>query len=167
MQNAKKLFWPLKGELTEPEKEPALPAGSTGAHLKPSPKHLPPAICPCPSELKPIPVPAVGVLHFPRSTSCSEVLPGFGSSAEQPLGSAVLEEGQRTRTLWTVRNPAAGTGTKSPLPAQPAGFLLPGAVSLGCGLTLDLPQGLSRGGLSLCSGFAWWGGVDGLGLTLR
>lgn len=56
-------------------------------------------------------------------------------------------------------------GTQSPLPAQPAGFLLPRAVSLGCGLTLDLPQGLSRGGLSLFSGFAWWGGVDGLGLV--
>lgn len=109
----------------------------------------------------------MGVLHYPCSVLCLEVFPGFGSSAEQPLGLAVLQEGQRTRTLWTVRELAAGTGTKSPLPAQPADSLLPRAVSLGCGLTLDLPQGLSRGGLSLCCGFAWWAGVDGLGLTLR
>lgn len=43
MQNAKNLLWPLEGELTELEKEPALP---TGNHLKPSPQHLPPADLP-------------------------------------------------------------------------------------------------------------------------
>lgn len=37
---------------------------------------------------------------------------------------------------------------------------MPRAVSLGCGLTLDLPQGLSRWGLSLFSGFAWWRGIN-------
>lgn len=40
MQNAKIFPWPLKGELTELEKEPALP---TGSHLTKSPQHLPPA----------------------------------------------------------------------------------------------------------------------------
>lgn len=43
MQNAKNLLWPLKGELRELEKEPALPIGN---HLKPSPQHLPPADLP-------------------------------------------------------------------------------------------------------------------------
>lgn len=46
MQNAKNLLWPLQGELTELEKEPALLTGSTGGHLKPSPKRLPPADLP-------------------------------------------------------------------------------------------------------------------------
>lgn len=140
MQNAKNLLWPLKGELPELEKEAALPTGSTGGHLKPSLQQ----ICPWTSKRKPLPVPAVGVLHYPCSMLCLEVSPGFGSSAEQPLGLSVLEEGQRTRTLWTVRDLAAGTATKPPPPAQPD-FLLPAAVFLGLWIDSGSPSRAIKG----------------------
>lgn len=160
MQNAKNLPWSLKGELTEVEKEPALP---TGNDLNPSPQHLPPADLPLHLRTETISSASSGCPAFSMlSALLGEGFPGFGSSAEQPLGLVVLEEGQGARTRWTEMWSVAA-GTVSPLPAQPAAFLLPRAVSLGCGWTLDLPQGLSRGGLNLffwlCllgrSGWAW------------
>lgn len=105
MQNAKNLLWPLKGELRELEKEPALP---TGSHLKPSPQHLPPADLPLHLRTEPISSASSGCPAFSRLNALLGVFswiwggfPGFGGSAEQPLSLVVLEEGQRTRTLRT------------------------------------------------------------------
>lgn len=159
MQNAKNLLWLLKGELTELEKEPAFP---TGSQLKASAQHLPPAALPLQLRTETFPGPAVAVLHSPRSVLCLGAFPAFGSSAEPLLASLCWRRGRGhahcglKSEIWQL-----GQGQSHFCTASKLAFVK------SCGLTLDLPQGLSRGELSLFSGFAWWGGVDGLGLTLR
>lgn len=109
-------------------------------------------------------MPAVGVLHYPCPALCLErFFLDLGAQLSSPGLTCAAGGAGDTHTPGAGRDVAAGTGTKPPLPAQPAAFLLPRAV----GLALNLPQGLSRAGLSFCSAFPAGAGLDELGLTLR
>lgn len=162
MQNAKNLLWLLKGELTELEKEPTFPNGS---HLKPSPQHLPPAHLPLHLRTETICRASSGCPAF--SMLCLGAFPAFGNSAESPVA----------QLCWRRGRGHAHCGLKSEIWQLGQGhshrFCTASKFSFvkrcfpGLWINSGSPSRAIRGGLSLFCGFAWWGGVDGLGLTLR
>lgn len=138
MQNAKNLLWPLKGELTELQKE-QWGSSKTITPTSPSSRSAPAAQNWNHSQCQQW-VPCI--IHAQRSAWSFSLDLGVELCWKRGRGHAHCELAE----MWQL-----GQGQSHLFLHSQQLFPLPRAV----GLTLDLPQGLSRGGLSFSFSFAW------------